>query len=69
MMRFRNTIPVPVPDDPALLAVLIREEATQLGIENVPAHIRHRHNVAHTEEFALQTKIKENLSLSKLPER
>ena len=42
-----------VPDDPALLPVLVGEEAPELGIENIAARVCDRDNVAHLEELAL----------------
>ena len=45
-----------LPDDSALLPILVREEAAELGIENIPAHVRHTHNITHTEELALDKK-------------
>ncbi len=45
-----------VPDDPALLPVLICEEPPELSVENIAAHVCDGHNVALLEKLALRNK-------------
>jgi hypothetical protein len=49
---------VVVPDDPALLPVLVGEETPELGVENIAAHVCDGHNVALLEKLALRKKDK-----------
>ncbi len=54
-MRIRDTACNPVvPDDPALLPVLVCEETPELSVENIAAHVCDRHNVALLEKLALR---------------
>ncbi len=45
-----------VPDDPALLPVLVCEETPELCVENIAAHVCYGHNVALLEKLALRNK-------------
>jgi hypothetical protein len=45
-----------VPDDPALLPVLVCEEPPELSVENIAAHVCYRHNVPLLEKLALRNK-------------
>ncbi len=47
-----------IPDDPALLPVLVCEEPPELSVENIAAHVCDGHNVALLEKLALKKKIK-----------